>query len=204
MHVADAVTDGGAVGHTVATMVVWALTALCLPLLMVAPPSAFDLLYSENFDFVWRSLRRMGIHDAMLDDGVQEVFVVAHRKLDAFEGRSSARTWLFGIARRVASDFRRGHRRKGPHEPLPDTLHDAGLDPHAEAERREAARLLARCLEAIQPERREVFTLMELEGMTAPEVAEATGAPLNTVYSRLRLARAEFERAVAHLRSPTP
>ncbi len=191
-------------GHSPGVMVVFALTALCFPLLMAAGPSAFDALYEEHFDFVWRSLRRMGIQESHLDDGVQEVFVVAHRKLGEFEGRSSPRTWLFGIARRVASEFRRWNRRKNQHDALPEAVLDDAPTPQEQAERREALRVLDQCLGAIQDERREVFVLMELESMTAPEVAEATGVPLNTVYSRLRLARAEFERAVAARRSLTP
>jgi len=198
------VTEASALGHSLRIMVLFALAALSLPLMMAAGPSAFDALYEEHFDFVWRSLRRMGIHPSHLDDGVQEVFLVAHRKLDTFEGRSTPRTWLFGIARRVASEFRRWHGRKNQHDALPETLSDHTPGPHEHAERNEAAQVLAGCLAAIQEDRREVFVLMELEEMTAPEVAEATGIPLNTVYSRLRLARAEFERAVAARRSLTP
>lgn len=198
-------TEPHTLGHTVSVMVAFALTALSFPLLMVASPTAtFDALYEAHFEFVWRSLRRMGIHEAHLDDGVQEVFVVAHRRLGDFEGRSSARTWLFGIARRVASEFRRWNRRKNQHDALPETVLDDARGPHEEAERREAMRVLEACLEQIQEERREVFVLMEMEGMTAPEVAEATGVALNTVYSRLRLARGEFEKAVAAERRPNP
>ena len=189
-----AVTDASGAGHSPRAM----------------PPAVsthdFDALYEAHFDFVWRSLRRLGVAPSQLDDAAQEVFVVVHRRLGDFEGRSSAKTWLFGIALRVAKDVRRWNFRKNRHEPLPDEpLADASSpDPHTLAERREAARALDRCLAAIADDRRPVFVLMELEGMTAPEVSEATGVPLNTAYSRLRLARAEFEREVARLRSQHP
>lgn len=164
----------------------------------------FDDLYEQHFDFVWRSLRRMGVPPSHLDDAAQEVFVVVHRRLADFEGRSSAKTWLFGIALRVASEFRRWNRRKNQHDELHETVPDGAASPHERAERREAARVLDACLLAIAEERRAVFVLMELEGMSAPEVAEATAVPVNTVYSRLRLARAEFEREVARRRSAHP
>lgn len=178
--------------------------AMTLPMTFAPPASVstvdFDALYDQHFDFVWRSLRRMGVPESHVDDAAQEVFLVVHRRLRDFEGRSSARTWLFGIALRVASDFRRWNRRKNQHDPLPEVVADGGADPQATAERREAARAIERCLEALPEERRAVFVLMELEEMTAPEVSEALSVPLNTVYSRLRIARAEFERAAAEHR----
>jgi RNA polymerase sigma-70 factor (ECF subfamily) len=181
-------------------MLTWTLPGAMIP--PVTTPSVtiarmdFDTLYERHVDFVWRNLRRMGVHESHLDDATQEVFLVVHRRLAEFEGRSSEKTWLYGIALRVASEFRRWNRRKNQHDPLPDTVVAAGDDPHDHAERREAARLLDRMLDAIPEERRNVFVLMELEGFSAPEVAAALSIPVNTVYSRLRLARADFERAV--------
>ncbi len=188
---------------------------VALALMMVSPSRpmearaattrpTFDALYEEHFDFVWRSLRRLGVAESQVDDAAQEVFVVVHRRLDGFEGRSSLKTWLFGIALRVASDFRRWNRRKNQHDALPDDAPATGLSPDELASRREAARALDRCLDEIPDERRAVFVLMELEEMSAPEVSEALGVPLNTVYSRLRLARADFERAAAKQRRNSP
>lgn len=179
------------------------VVSVSLATLFVRPD--FEALYESEFDFVWRSLRRMGLDEASLDDAAQEVFIVAHRRLDDFEGRASPRTWLFAIARRVASDFRRWRRRKGAHEALPESLGDDGHNaPDVQAERREAAVQLERCVAAIALERREVFWLMEVESMAAPEVAEMLKIPVNTVYSRLRLARAEFEKAVARVQRAAP
>jgi RNA polymerase sigma-70 factor, ECF subfamily len=166
------------------------------------PPPAFDTVYAEHFAFVWRTLRRFGVRESHLDDAAQETWVVVHRRLASFEGRSSLRTWLVGIAVRVASDHRRWRRRKDPHDPMPDDPPFAapGVSPEGAAERAQAARLLDALLDTIPEERRAVFVLTELEGMSAPEVSEALGVPLNTVYSRLRVARSEFETAASRLR----
>lgn len=159
----------------------------------------FAELYEAHFDFVWRTARRLGCPDDALDDVTQDVFVVVHRKLPEFEGRSSLKTWLYAITRRVVSDHRRKHRRRRPAStPFQDERAPcAGASPQELAARQQAAMLLYAFLDSLPDEQREVFVLAELEQMTAPEIAEATGAKLNTVYSRLRLARRAFERVVA-------
>lgn len=164
------------------------------------PATSFEEVYRTRFDFVWRSARRLGVGDDVIDDVVQEVFLVVHRKLAEFEGRSRLETWLFAITRRVISDHRRSARQRRPHTPLPETLAGHGT-PHRDAVRQEAACVLHDFLDSLPDEQREVFVLAELEQMTAPEIAEATGANVNTVYSRLRLAREGFERCVARHRA---
>jgi RNA polymerase sigma-70 factor (ECF subfamily) len=168
---------------------------------MTAP--GFAAVYEQNFDFVWRSLRRLGVPEASMDDAAQDLFIVVHRRLGEFAGRSSVRTWLFGIALRVAGDYRRRLRRKGaPLRPLPDALPDTTRPgPYEDLARREAARVLDGLLDALDDAKRAVFVLAELEQMTAPEIAEVLDVNVNTVYSRLRAARADFERAVARLQS---
>ncbi len=171
---------------------------------VTAPPTVgFDQVYTEHFSFVWRSLRRLGVRESHLDDATQEVFMVVHRRLSDFEGRSSVRTWLFGIALRVAKDHRRWLRRKDPHEELPETLADKGPTAFDQLARREAAAVLDGLLDAIPDERRAVFILVELEQQSAPEVAAALGIPLNTAYSRLRLAREDFTAALARYQRRT-
>ncbi len=161
-----------------------------------------EALYDAHFDFVWRSARRMGVAHAAVDDVVQEVFLVAHRRRADFEGRSSARTWLFGILVRVVSDHRRTLRRKGGLDPLPDGLSAPSESGPAErAERNERVALLHSLLATLDEDRRAIFILAELEQMTAPEISEALGVKLNTVYSRLRGARQKFEEALARHRA---
>lgn len=159
----------------------------------------FDELYAEHFDFVWRSVRRLGVHPPATDDVVQDTFLIAYRKLCTFEGRSSLRSWLFGIARRVVSDHRRSKRRH-PEAELSEggTLRTETADgPHAMTAAREAAAVLQYFLETLPDEQREVFVAIEIEQMSAPEFESASGVKLNTVYSRLRLARAAFEKAAS-------
>lgn len=158
---------------------------------------SFERVYEAHFDFVWRSTRRLGVADYAVDDVVQEVFLVVHRQLAKFEGRSAVKTWLYGITRRVVSDHRRKARRRGHHEPIPETIAAGGSSPHERAEKNEAARLLHAILDSMPDDKREVFVLAELEQMSAPEIAEVLGANLNTVYSRIRKARKVFEAALA-------
>ena len=159
----------------------------------VARPT-FREIYEAHFDFVWRSLRRLGVDSAQLEDVAQEVFVVVHRRLGEFEGRSSLKTWIYGIASRVAHTARRSAARRRT-EPL-GAVECGGPGPHRATEAAQAARLVHALLEAVPEDRREVFVLAELEQMTAPEIADAMGIPINTVYSRLRVARKEFDAAV--------
>lgn len=186
-------------GHTEAMGAAAAATTLDVKANASSPRSDLRLedVYEQCFDFVWRSARRMGVPEPSVDDVVQEVFVVAHRRLADFEGRSTVKTWLFGILLRVVSDYRRTQRRKGGLAPLPEVLEGDGSDcPAAAAERRERVRLLHALLSELDDDKRAVFVLAELEQMTAPEIADSLGVNLNTVYSRLRAARQKFEAAL--------
>jgi RNA polymerase sigma-70 factor (ECF subfamily) len=161
-----------------------------------------DAIYREHFPFVWRSAKRLGTLDASLDDVVQEVFVIVHRRLGEFEGRSSLRTWLFGITLRVVRDHRRSVARKSPQGSVdPDSLRTSTAGPGDAMERAEAVRALHLILDAMDDERREVFVMAELEGMTMPEIAATLAINVNTAYARLRTARAEFEAALERHRA---
>jgi RNA polymerase sigma-70 factor (ECF subfamily) len=178
----------------------------------VAPPSQrpafhrespeFDAIYQEHSDLAWRTLRRYGVPDASIDDAIQDVFMVVHTRFTSFEGRSSLRTWIFGIARRVARDHRPSARAQGEGvgadslEALPDV---ASKSPLATLEAIEGARLLESLLAALAPKKREVFILVELEQMTVLEASQALGLNPNTVSSRLRAARQDLEQALARL-----
>jgi RNA polymerase sigma-70 factor (ECF subfamily) len=166
----------------------------------------FAAVYDAHFSYVWRSARRLGVHPDSIDDVVQDVFVVVHRRLADFEGRSSLKTWMFGIVLRVVRDHRRSIRRKrlgadARSDSELDMLPDANATPFERLEQVEAARLVDTLLDRLDDEKREVFVLAELEGMTVPEIAEITSANVNTVYSRLRAARKEFEAAVQRMKA---
>jgi RNA polymerase sigma-70 factor (ECF subfamily) len=158
-------------------------------------------VYDEYFAFVWRSARRLGVQEASLDDVVQDVFVTVYRRLPDFEGRSQLKTWIFGILRHTISDLRRGQRRK-PTSALEQEPVDAREpSPQDAAVRAEGVKLLHEALASMPDDQREVFVLAELEQLSSPEIAAALDVNLNTVYSRLRSARQEFEAALKRLRS---
>jgi RNA polymerase sigma-70 factor (ECF subfamily) len=166
-------------------------------------PSDFDRLYNEHVDFVWRSVRRLGVPESALADAVQDVFVVVHRRLADFDGRAALRHWLLGICVHVARREFRTRRRRQPEsfakEPLePDALADSlRRSPLEEVERDRAVRLLYELLTKLDAPKREVLVLAEFEQLTGPEMAAILNISVNTVSSRLRVARLEFERAVA-------
>ncbi len=141
----------------------------------------FEEVYDLHVDFVWRSARRLGVGEEALDDVVQQVFLVVHRRLGEFEGRSSVKTWLFSILLRAVRDLRRSVRRKSPHlldkaDPVEvEHVPDPNADPFEALTRAEAAALVEELLDALEGDKRVVFVLAELEQMTAPEIAEATG-----------------------------
>ncbi|HVZ85972.1 MAG TPA: sigma-70 family RNA polymerase sigma factor [Polyangia bacterium] len=163
---------------------------------------SFDEIYDQNFDFVWRCLRGLGVPAAGLDDAAQDVFLVVHRQLASFRGDSAPRTWLFGIARRVASNHQRRSRRKqAPLEPLVMEPAHPGPSPLERVEDAEAASFVGSFLEGLDEKKRDVFILAVLEEMTIPEVAAALSIPLNTAYTRLRKVRAVFERALERHKS---
>jgi RNA polymerase sigma-70 factor (ECF subfamily) len=128
------------------------------------------------------------------------VFLVVHRRLADFEERSSLKTWLFGIAYNVAQHFVRSHLRSNA-ERLPEMPACAVTTPQEELLHAEAVQLLYRVLDELDPDKRSILVMAELEHMSAPEIVEATGLPLNTVYSRLRLARRDFEAALKRQRA---
>lgn len=165
----------------------------------------FDDVYRDHFAFVWRSAKRLGVREASLDDVVQEVFVIVHRRLAEFEARSSLKTWLFGITLRVARDHRRSVARKNREgdggQIDPDTLRSTTPGPSENIERSEAVRLLHALLDEMDDERREIFVMAELEQMTMPDIAATLGLNVNTAYARLRAARQAFEEGVARAKA---
>lgn len=164
-------------------------------------------MMTTHFDFVWRSLRRLGLSSADADDGAQEVFLVASRKLSAIATESEKR-FLFATALRVASTRRRGQKRRreeprswlGDEEPEPERERSEP-GPERLAQLSDARRDLNLILDAMSDEQRAVFVLYELEELTVPEIASLLELPLGTVSSRLRGAREEFEGSLRRLRA---
>jgi RNA polymerase sigma-70 factor, ECF subfamily len=144
--------------------------------------SRFSELYQQQFDFVWRSVRMLRVSSDVAEDAVQDVFLVAHRRLDDFEARASVRTWLFAIARRVVSAHRRSLRRRFRLLARASTVvPERTTTPFDISARSETQRALLAALEELPEDQRLIFSLTELEEMSAPEIASALGVKVNTV-----------------------
>lgn len=180
----------------------WVLEAAAMPELVpsqavprLPPLPPFAQVYADHGAMVWRSLRRLGVREADVEDVAQEVFVVVHRKLPEFDQRSTLKTWVFGICLRVASDYRRkAHvRREEPVDQVPDSPQEA---PQPQAvERRQARAVLDAILDELDEDKRTAFVLFELEQWPMADVAQAMGCPLQTAYARLYAARRHVEAA---------
>jgi RNA polymerase sigma-70 factor (ECF subfamily) len=156
----------------------------------------FPSIYQAEAGFVWNRLRRLGVPERDLEDKVQDVFIVAHRRLESYDRSRPIRAWLAGISVRVALDHRRlAHQRREVSADVSETPAEA-RSPESTAIEAEARRTVLDALDELPPEQRAVFVLKELEGFSMPEIAEIVDAPLNTLYSRLRLARERFAAAV--------
>ena len=163
---------------------------------------AFDSLYHQHAPMVRRALRQLGVPAANLDDAVQDVFVVLHRRIDDYEHGRSLTNWVWGIARGVASGYRRGERRRRRlHAELPSPeLHtpaDRGLARH------QAGVILHEFLGSLDADKCAVFMLAEVEGHTGAEIAAKLDVNINTVYARLRAARRHFATAMERHRAPS-
>ena len=157
------------------------------------PEKAFE----QHFSMVWRSLRRLGVAESALDDAVQDVFLVLHRRWADFQHQSSLSTWIYGILLRVASDHtRRARRERARWSPEVPELESSADSPDHLYQQREAAMLLRLALAQLEDKERQMLVLIDLEERSVVEAAEALGINLNTAYSRLRRARQSFEKAL--------
>ncbi|MBN9164970.1 MAG: RNA polymerase sigma factor [Myxococcales bacterium] len=167
--------------------------------------SSFAELYWTHLTYVWKTARRLGVTDAEVEDVVQETFFTAHRRSATFETLGAERAWLFATVYRVVLHHRRSFRRRS-------ALTEDGMDldafpaspaaaPDRSAETSETVRLLEAILDSLDPEKRAVLVLVELEGKPLIEIAEILEINVNTVSSRLRLAREAVEAAMARHRA---
>ncbi|HEY5959755.1 MAG TPA: sigma-70 family RNA polymerase sigma factor [Polyangiaceae bacterium] len=154
------------------------------------------LVYAEHAEFLWRSLQHMGIREADLEDAVQEVLVVVHRRRGSYNYECRLTTWLFGICLRVASRHRRrAYFRWERHEAeLPELIDHHTPEDQLIEHRTKAT--LNRLLSGLRPEHRAAFVLFEIEGQSCQDIAELSGVPVGTIYSRLHKARQLVDRAL--------
>jgi RNA polymerase sigma-70 factor, ECF subfamily len=169
---------------------------------MSTSPPEFRVVYDTHFEFVWCSLRRLGVREADAFDVSQKVFLIVHAKLPEFEGRAQISTWLFGICRRVASDYRRSAAVR--REVITDATHmdrydTASHDSSTHADTQYRAETAEALLDKLPEPQRVVFVMFELEEMSGETIGEQLGISVGTVRSRLRLAREAFSREVKRL-----
>lgn len=164
-------------------------------------PVDFRQVFDTEFSYVWNTLRRLGVRESDLKDQAQEVFLTVHGLLDDYDRQRPLRPWLFAIAWRCAARYRALPRFR--REVVGETVEppDQARSADEQVAVREAQALFLRALEEVEPSRRAVFVMAEVDEQPVPRIAEALGIPLNTVYSRLRLAREDFARAARRLRS---
>jgi len=161
---------------------------------------SFENLFMAHHAYVCRSLSYFGVPSSGIEDLAQEVFLILHRRRDAFDATRDLRSWLFGIARRVAQTHRRGAsraERKLSVAPRPQP----GPSPDELLARTEEIEMVQRFIESLPDKLREVFVLTEIEGEAATTVATTLNLNVNTVYSRVRLARERFARALSRYRA---
>jgi RNA polymerase sigma-70 factor (ECF subfamily) len=174
---------------------------------MGLPNPGFEDVYESTVEYVWNAVCRMGVPRSDAEDVVQEVFVIVHRRLGEFAGRAQLRTWVFKIVVHLVQHYFRTHARKPG-----DRATERGTEIHAlvdslekgpagELERTEALRVLDRLLSQLNDTKRVVFVLAELERMTLAEIADIVEANANTVASRLRAARRDFDRALSRFQA---
>lgn len=170
-----------------------------------SPAARLTRLFEAHYEFLWRMLRRLGLPEAAADDGAQEVFVIAARRLNDIRV-DAERSFLLGSAIRLASDVRkaraRADARDGGDDAL-DALVDSAPDPEQSVGAKEARAILDAIIDAMPEDVRPVFVLAEIEGLSKSEIAAALDIPEGTVASRLRRAREVFEAKAARARAAT-
>ncbi|HEY3253924.1 MAG TPA: sigma-70 family RNA polymerase sigma factor [Polyangiaceae bacterium] len=160
---------------------------------------SFQAVYAKYFDFVWASARRLGVEASAIDDVVQDIFIAIHGRLHTVHRPEALRSWVYSVARRTVSNHHRAVRaRAGKNSTVvDDQLESHEPTPFDVTQKNSDLQLVANLLAELDESKRELLTLVEIEEMTVPEVADALEIPLNTAYSRLRAARLAFEAAVA-------
>lgn len=167
----------------------------------IAEPLRLDVMavHEAHADFVWRSLQRLGVRGADLEDVFQEVFVVVHKRLHTFDGSSALTTWLFGVCLRVAAAQRRRawFRREVPSDDVAEASEAGGERPDEAMELGERRALVGRVLDGMDLDKRAVLVMAEIDELESEEIATILGVPVGTVWSRLHAAKKQFQKVLA-------
>jgi RNA polymerase sigma-70 factor, ECF subfamily len=159
-----------------------------------AEAPSLEQLYRQFFGFTWRSLRHLGVSEVSLEDAAQDVWLTVHRQLPRFEGRSTHRTWLFGITLNVARNHHRNTRRHPPGAALSENVAAKNPGPESQSEANESLALVQRFIETLDEPRRILFVTHIMEGLTPAESAEVLGVDVSTLYESVRRLRRALER----------
>ena len=154
---------------------------------------AFSDVYDRHFAYVHRAMRHLGVAEAALDDAVQDVFIVVHQKLPDFDGRHAITTWLYAIVIRVARRYRKTQASAHAFDSDEELVSPHALDHNVEVRRK--LLIAEQALASLHKDKREVFVLGEIEQMSVVEIAKVLGEPVDTIYSRLRVAKDAFHKA---------
>jgi RNA polymerase sigma-70 factor (ECF subfamily) len=164
----------------------------------------FERVYLDTAEFARRAVRRLGVTESDVEDVTQDVFVHVHRHLPGFEGRCALKTWIFGFVVSAVRNYRRKQQRRSDRRALLElswqvTQHAKTLDPYELAARFEAESILKRVAHEIGEDKAALLVLSEFEGRSMHEISALLGVNVNTLYSRRRIGRVEFDEALARL-----
>ena len=157
-------------------------------------------MFELESPYALRTLRRLGVTERDVEDMAHEVFVAVHRELPNYDRTRPIRPWLFAFCFRIASHYRRKHRRETVQDVTGDVI-DPSDTPDALLDRERKRRLVLLALDELELDRRAVFVLHDIDGFTCEAIADSLEIPLGTVYSRLRRAREEFSAKMRRLQA---
>lgn len=161
----------------------------------------FRMIFDAQIGYVVQSLRRLGVREADLEDVAQEVFVAVYKHFPQYDATRPCRPWLFSFACRVAANHRKlaRHRREIHHAHFEHVESDVPT-PEERTGRRQDCDLVHKALLEIDFDRRVALIMHDLDGFAVPHIAQALNVPVNTVYSRVRLARQSLRDVIQTLR----
>lgn len=164
--------------------------------------ASFHHVYRTELGYVLSTLRRLGVRPGDTEDVAHDVFVAVYRHIADYDASRPLRPWLFGFAYRIARDHKKLARHRHEVGELPTEPADSAAQPDEALEEERLRRLLLRVLDALDFEKRSIIVMHDVDGMPVPEIAKLLEVPINTAYSRLRLARAAFEKTLSTLGGP--
>ena len=158
--------------------------------------------FCQNFAYLARTLRRLGVRQVDVEDLAQDVFLVMCRRWSRYRPDLPLRPWLAGIAFNVARKHLGRIWRETPRAEI--EAEDQGLKPDEDLQAQRARRLVLRALEAMRPRDRAILSMCEIDELPVRDAAELLSIPLFTAYTRLRRARARFAELVTELQHRAP